>query len=200
MQKKRIRPVLLWLLAVTIGTIVLWLVIAPAVRNWRVEHAISRFEARPSQARADVLVNLLKAHAASDDQGKRALVLLLRPNVVTRKSYPAGQIAMVSLEQPFVLRFGKIFWQERAISINNMAGVPSPGLGDFVTEKPYLGGAGVYERPGVYPVKIHIRWAMGIERAGGLDAIISRLRFALPRSMPYLGDQTSAPPTNAISR
>jgi hypothetical protein len=179
-RKKRIRPVLLWLLAVTVGTSVLWLVVAPAVRSWRVERAISRFEARPSQARANVLVDLLKTHAASDDQGKRALALLLRPNVVTRESYPTGQIAMVSLEQPFVLEFGKVFWQERAISINDMPGVPSPGIGDRVAERPYLGVAGVYEQPGVYPVNIRIHWAMGIERADRLGAIINRLRFALP--------------------
>lgn len=151
MRKKRIRPVLLWLLAVTVGTSVLWLVVAPAVRSWRVERAISRFEARPSQARANVLVDLLKTHAASDDQGKRALALLLRPNVVTRESYPTGQIAMVSLEQPFVLEFGKVFWQERAISINDMPGVPSPGIGDRVAERPYLGGGRSLRTAGSLP-------------------------------------------------
>ncbi|MBP7052998.1 MAG: hypothetical protein KBE65_18490 [Phycisphaerae bacterium] len=192
MRKKRIRPVLLWLLAVTIGTSVLWLVVAPAVRNWRVERAISRFEAKPSQARANVLVDLLKTHAASDNQGKRALALLLRPNVVTRESYPTGQIAMVSLEQRFVLEFGKVFWQERVISINDMPGVPSPGIGDRVAEKPYLGAAGAYEQPGVYPVSIHIRWGMGIERADRLGAIINRLRLALPQLRLLPSGWTSA--------
>jgi hypothetical protein len=181
MRKKRIRPALLWLLGAVIGTIVLYLVITPAIQNWRVERAISRFEAKPSRALADVLVDLLKAHAASDDQGKMALALLLRPNAVTRESYPTGRIVMVSLEQPFALNFGKVFWQERTISINDMPGVRFPGLGDPVAQKPYLGAAGVYEQPGVYPVKIRIQWAMGIERAGRLDAIIHRLHSVLPQ-------------------
>ena len=74
-------------------------------RYLRVEWAIGRFEARPSQGRADVLVRLLEDNIATVKQGERMLELLLRPKVTTRASYPLGRCPMIALEPTFALRF-----------------------------------------------------------------------------------------------
>jgi hypothetical protein len=70
-----------------------------------VEQAIGRLEARPSQARADVLVGLIDSGVPTVKQGERALELLLRPTIVTRQSYPLGSCPVISVELPFALPF-----------------------------------------------------------------------------------------------
>jgi hypothetical protein len=74
-------------------------------RYLRVERAIGRFEAGPSQARADVLVGLLDDNIPTVKQGERMLELLLTPKVTTRASYPLGRCPRIALELPFALRF-----------------------------------------------------------------------------------------------
>jgi hypothetical protein len=74
-------------------------------RYLRVEWAIGRLEAGPSQARADVLVGLLEDNIPTVKQGERMLELLLTPQVTTRASYPLGRCPMIALGPPFALRF-----------------------------------------------------------------------------------------------
>lgn len=90
-----------------------------AVRSRQVERAIGRFEAEPSQAGADRLLRLLSKEAATEDQGGRALKLLLWPEVTTRAGYPAGKTAKVAVATPFLLEvpngrieMKRILWRE----------------------------------------------------------------------------------------
>jgi hypothetical protein len=96
-----------------LGIILAFLILATAsatmvkVRTWRVERTIGRFRAAPSQAGAGELLRLLLDRTATREQGARILPLLLRPEVTTRSSYPAGQPAKVSIELPFRIDDGQ---------------------------------------------------------------------------------------------
>jgi hypothetical protein len=74
-------------------------------RYWQVERAIGRFEAGPSQARADVLVGMIDNGVPTDRQGERILELLLRPTLVTRRAYALGSHPVVGVELPFAAAF-----------------------------------------------------------------------------------------------
>lgn len=77
-------------------------------RYWRVERAIGRFEAEPSQASADVLAELIDEHVPTVNQGERILELLLEPRVTKRKAYPRGSVPVIALELPFAVPFQNV--------------------------------------------------------------------------------------------
>ncbi len=184
-RKKRIRPAFLGALA-AVGAVTLWHVLIPVVRSWRVEHAISRFEKRPSQAHADALVRLLEVHTPSDEQGSRALALLLRPTLMMRETYAVGQPVMVSTERPFTLNLHGVLWQEETISINDRQGGTHDGLGRL-DERPQLKLVGAYEQPGTYRIDVRCRHAIGIERTRGTAAPTGHLRRILSLFTSHAG-------------
>jgi len=117
MRKRRIGLVLLWLLATAIVVIILDHVFGPVIPSWRVERAISRFQAAPSQANAAALAHLLETHTGNEEQIRRALSLLLQPHIVTRKTYHVGQGVWVSVEQPFAPDSENFLWQSKDIFV-----------------------------------------------------------------------------------
>jgi hypothetical protein len=72
-------------------------------RHWRVERAIARFAASPSQSAADELALLLGTGIPTDRQGERILKLVLNPTVTTRRAYPADRAPTINIECPFHL-------------------------------------------------------------------------------------------------
>ncbi len=74
----------------------------------RVEEAVNRFEASPSQQGADELAGLIGEGRATPELGEHILKMLLFPRVVTRSAYPLGIAPTFSLEGPFRVRFGNV--------------------------------------------------------------------------------------------
>jgi hypothetical protein len=74
-------------------------------RYLRVERAIARFEADPSQRTANGLRQLIEKRVPTQKQGKRILDLVMRPTVTTRSAYPADRIPALSLAWPYRLNF-----------------------------------------------------------------------------------------------
>jgi len=108
MRRRRVRPILWWVLVavgMATGLQCFWLVVGPRVQSWRMEKALARFQASPSQARADEVVELLGIHAADAEQGRRVLRLLLQPNVAMRRTYAVGEPVGLNLERAFDLGF-----------------------------------------------------------------------------------------------
>ena len=70
------------------------------VRLGRAERAIDRFRAAPNGEHAHQLIQWLADKAVTREQGERILTLLLRPEIVTRPAYPAGQSAKISVSRP----------------------------------------------------------------------------------------------------
>jgi hypothetical protein len=183
-KKKRIRRMFLWLLATIVVLFALEKVVGPVIPSWRVERAIARFQTAPSQVHAARLVRLLEAHAATERQGKRALSLLLRPDIVMRETYPIGQIVMVHLEQPFAPDSDLILWQEETISIDGRKGPSRVSSAGPIDQRPCPAWLGVHQQPGTYPAQIHVQGTLGIERAGGGAVIVRYLHRILPWLVP----------------
>lgn len=181
MQKKtRIRRMFQWLLAALIVLIVLGYVVGPAIRSRQVKRAIASFEAAPSQACAARLTHLLETHAATEEQGKHILSLLLRPEIIMRENYPVNQITMVDVEQPFAPDSDLIQWQEETISINGQRGPSRVSSAGPVDGRPCPAWLGAYEQPGTYAVRLRVQGTLGIERAGGGAVIAEYLHRILP--------------------
>jgi hypothetical protein len=79
----------------------------PAYQYWRVERAIARFEANPSQPAANRLGRVLDAGVPTHKQAKRILGLVFGPSVRARRAYPADSVPKVSLEWPYNLEFSE---------------------------------------------------------------------------------------------
>jgi len=96
-----------WLVRLVLGGILalaVLLVGGLAVRKMqdrRAERAIDQFQAAPSAQRAAILTRWLAKGSVTQEQGTRMLTLLLRPEIVTRPAYPAGQTAHISVGRPF---------------------------------------------------------------------------------------------------
>jgi hypothetical protein len=82
--------------------LVCWLA-ASQIPQWRLEREIRRFEAAPSQALADKLMERLTGPRVTTEQGERILRLLLEPKITKRESYQAGKPAGIGVELPFRL-------------------------------------------------------------------------------------------------
>ncbi len=179
MRRRLVRSTLFWIL-VGIGTITglqcLWLIVGPPIRHWQVEKAIARFEAKPSQARADELVGLICNHAADAEQGRRALRLLLQPNIVARKTYAVGQPVGINLERAFDLGFRSVLWLDGTISVDGalvLRGQDTPH--QFRRAPMNLRVPRAFPQAGTYPLEIRFQYALGIERANRLWSLFAWL-------------------------
>ncbi len=179
MRRRLVRPTLFWILiavVVAVGLQLAWSIAGPRIRGRQVEKAMARFEAKPSQARADELVGLICNHAADLEQGRRALRLLLQPNIVTRKTYAVGQPVGINLERAFDLGFRNILWFDGTVSIDGQ-----PVLRGHETSRRFRRAPAnvrvprVYPQAGTYPVEIRYQYALGIERANRLWGLFAGL-------------------------
>jgi hypothetical protein len=181
MKRKRKRPILLKVLLVVaalIGLQCLWLLLSPHVRAWQVERAIGRFEAAPSQARAEILVDALQTHSATAEQGGRILGLLCYPRLVMRESYPVGRPVAVALEPTFEVGFHQTVWELVNVSITDGSTIRP----DHFPDGPLLvqTDAG-YPQPGTYPLEIRCRFGVGLERGRRPSEVGHYLRGLLSR-------------------
>ena len=179
MRRRLIRPTLSWILigvGIAVGLQCLWLMVGPRIRHWQVEKATARFEAKPSQARADELVGLICNHAADAEQGRRALHLLLQPNVVVRKAYAVGQPVGINLERAFDLGFRSVLWLDGTISVDGapvLRGQDTPH--QFRRAPMNLRVPRAFPQAGTYPLEIRFQYALGIERANRLWGLFAWL-------------------------
>jgi len=179
MRRRLVRPTLFWILiavVVAVGLQLVWSTVGPRIRSRQVEKAIARFEAKPSQTRADELVGLICNHAADAEQGRRALRLLLQPNIVARKTYAVGQPVGINLERAFDLGFRNILWFDGTISVDGQ-----PVLRGHETPRRFRRAPvnvcvpRAYPQAGTYPVEIRYQYALGIERANRLWGLFAGL-------------------------
>lgn len=167
-----------------VGLLTILVLAGPSIRSWQMGRAIARFEKRPSQGRADTLVELLQIHAATDEQGKRALALLLRPNIMTRKAYASGQIVTIGIERPFDLSFHKFLWSKEMISIIGLPATPRGSSGALEHGSSCLDVPISYTQPGTYPLELRIQCSVGIERASKGTTLLYHLHDGLPWLIP----------------
>jgi hypothetical protein len=185
MQRKRIRPLTAGLLICgsLIFLLCLWLRVGPYVHRIQVERAIRRFEARPSQAQAQSLADLLRNHKANEAQGARILALLYRPNVVLREAYSTGRPVTLVADSPFQLRFHRALWQQAEVSVNDQPRIRSTR---FFEGPQFLQTPRNYMEPGTYPVAIHYKYSLGLEK-GLPPSELGRLFQALLDRLGPLG-------------
>jgi hypothetical protein len=82
-------------------------------RHRRIERAIACFESVPSQKGVGELTELLNKQAATNEQGRRILTLLLRPKVTTRQTYPVREPIRVSVESMYHVGFqGRLVFEQ----------------------------------------------------------------------------------------
>jgi hypothetical protein len=167
-----------------VGILTILVLIGPRIRSWQMERAIARFEEQPSQNRADNLVDLIQTHAGTDEQGSRALALLLRPKIVTRKAYAAGRPVTIATELPFKLAFRRFLWKEEAIAVNEQEMMQYHGSDSLDHGTLRLNVPIFYTQPGAYPVKLRIQCSMGIERTSRLTTALGYLHDGVPWLIP----------------
>jgi hypothetical protein len=167
-----------------VGAVTLLVLAGPSIRSWQMERAIVRFERRPSQDRADSLLELLHLHAGTDEQGRRALTLLLRPNIVTRKAYATGQPITIATEPPFKLGFPRFFWKETRITINGQPTTWHHNSGSLARGTTCLNVPGFYTQAGTYPIELRIQCTLGIERVSRTMMVLDYLNAAVSRLIP----------------
>jgi len=177
MRRRHVRPILFWILVAVVAAVGLqfvWSIVGPRIRSRQVEKAMAHFQANPSQARATELVDLIGNHAATAEQGRRALGLLLRPDIVTRKRYAAGQPVGVNLQRMLQLDFGELLWLDETISLDEQPvhrqnGAPRQFRPIVLT----LRVPRIYSQPGTYPLEIRVQCALGIERSNRLGDLVA---------------------------
>lgn len=141
-----------------------------AINHWRIEHAISRFVAEPSQAGADTLARLIDNGAPTATQGERILELLLTPTITTRGAYPLGRPAGVALELPFAVRFGNASLARRQeLLYEDQPPRSSEGSGgDVLSGRPQLRVLyPVPRRPGTYHLELRQRYTLNLHHREG---------------------------------
>jgi hypothetical protein len=183
----RVHRILRWIIftiGAVIGVVTILVLAGPRIRSWQVERAIARFERHPTQGRADSLVQLLQAHSGTDEQGTRALALLLRPNIVTRRTYAAGRPVTIATEPPFKLGFRSFQWEEETITVNGQPTIRRHGADRFAQGATCLNVPGLYTQPGTYPVELGIHCSLGIHRVSRGAALIGYLHDGLPWLIP----------------
>lgn len=183
----RVHRITRWVIFITgglVGLLTIIVLVGPSVRHWQMGRAIAHFERRPTQSRADTLLELLRAHAATDEQGQRALALLLRPKIETRTAYASGRVVTVDLERPFDIGARKFLWSNETITIDGLRATPrvnpnSLGHGPSCLEVPVW-----YTQPGTYPLELRFQYSVGIERRSRSTTLLSHLHDALPWLIP----------------
>jgi len=212
MRRRWIRRVLWGSLIVAPLLVVAALVMPPFGREAqrrRVEAAIARFEAGPSQRGADKLAQLLARNTATKEQGERILKVLLYPAVVTRSAYPFDIDPTFTLARPFRVRFAEArisryvgVWLDGKEQYSGSAG----GSNGFDTT-PHLYSLHPKQRkPGLYRVDVRHRyegtvttektswtwnplrgrlpWSLLPHRRGMLDTSVSPRYYACHFSVP----------------
>jgi len=183
----RMRRILRWMIfsiGGVVGLLALAVLLGPTIRGWQMGLAIARFEKRPTESRAESLVELLQAHAGTDEQGNRALALLLRPNIVTRKSYAMGRLVTIAIERRFKLGFRSFQWKDESISVNGHPSIRYHGSGSLDHGIACLNVPGFYTQPGIYPVELSIHCSLGVERVSRGTALLRYLHDGLPWLVP----------------
>ncbi len=106
MRQRRVRQLCLWILAgITLtAAVALWAFVGSRVRWRQVERAIRQAQTAPSQATIDSLARLLLQGYPTPEQGRRMFVSLFRPQVTTRRAYPADRRPTVAVQLPFKVR------------------------------------------------------------------------------------------------
>jgi hypothetical protein len=174
----------LFAIAGVVGVLAILVLAGPSIRSWQMERAIARFEKRPSQNRADSLVDLIQAHAGTEEQGGRALALLLRPKIVTRKTYAAGRPITIATELPFKLAFREFLWKEETIAVNGQQMRQYHGSDRLDHGTSYLNVPSFHTQPGTYPIELRIQCSLGIERASRATTVLGYLHDGLPWLIP----------------
>lgn len=168
-------------LALFLGFVVCLLVVGRVASHWRVNWQIARFERCPSQTGADALVSALRSHSATADQGRRILTLLLRPQVVTRHSYPAGRTVGIALEWPFPLRFQDTLWHHEHTWVHGAELYVRSGPSDAKPTTLCARALSEFEAtPGTHEVKIRCTCAVAFERRDALSTVEHYLRKLAP--------------------
>jgi hypothetical protein len=185
-KRKRVRPILLWLLAATIGVAVVWRVLVPALRSWQVERAIARCETNPSQDAADELTELLSRGIPSRQQGERMLKVLLHPRIITRPAYPVGVRPVVSAEGRLEVSFSHTRVSERVgLSVDGREGVGGWGTGgghSFDMGPHFYSFYPEPQEPGVYQAEIRYECALTLmtqETSWSWNPLRGRLPWSL---------------------
>jgi len=184
---RHIHRILRWIIFTAggvVGAVTLLVLAGPSIRSWQMERAIARFEKRPSQDRADSLVELIQVHAGTDEQGGRALALLLRPNIVTRKAYAAGRPVTIGMERSFNLDFRRFLWMEETISVNKQPVRQGHGDESLDPEALCLRVPLFSTQPGTYPLELRLQYSLGIERASRATTVLSYLHDGFPWLIP----------------
>jgi hypothetical protein len=182
-------------------TLVVVVVLSVAVvkaRNWRVDRAIDRFQAAPSQKRANELIKLIAGRAVTRGQGQRILALLLRPQVITRAAYPAGQPAKVSITRRWDIEIpqGEVLLQQFVWTGGRWI---DAGGDRHRRLPPILDGWVQPLEPGTYHAQIHTecRIKLPARRSTLWDRLNAQLPSRLsrllgwPRSRPQMGREVS---------
>jgi len=183
----RVHRILRWIVFTiggVIGVLTILVLGGPSIRSWQMERAIARFEKRPSQSGADSLVELLHMHAATGEQGKRALALLLRPKIVTRRAYAVGQLVTIGVERPFDLDFDKFLWSKGMVTVSGPAGTPWDSSDTLEHGSSCLDVPILSTQPGTYPLELRIQCSLGIERASRATTVLGYLHDGLPWLVP----------------
>ncbi len=167
-----------------VGLLAILVLAGPSIRSRQMERAIARFEKQPTQSRADNLVELLEAHAGTDEQGRRALTLLLCPKITTRKAYAAGGPIAIGAELPFKVDFRSFLWNEETISVNGQPVIQHHSDRTLDHGPSTLDVPMFDTQPGTYPVELRIQCSLGIERASRGMTLLGYLHDALPRLIP----------------
>jgi hypothetical protein len=190
MPRGRFRLIVRWIIFATAGVVgiaTILMLAGPSIRSWQMERATARFEKRPTQSRADSLVELLQAHAGTDRQGKRALALLLRPNIVTRKAYAPGRPIAISIARPFKLDFRRFLWMEETISVNGQPVMQGHGADHLDPVESCLRVPLLPTQPGTYPVELRLQYSLGIECGSRMTTVLDYLHDGLPWLIPESG-------------
>jgi len=186
-KRGRVHRIFRWIvfaIAGVVGVLAILVLAGPRIRSWQMGRAIARFEKHPSQDHADNLVELVQAHAGTDEQGGRALALLLRPNIVTRKAYATGRPITIATELPFKLGFRRFLWKEETIAVNGQRMAQYHGSDRLDHGTSCLNVPGFHTQPGTYPIELRIQCSLGIERASRAAAVLGYLHDGLPWLIP----------------
>lgn len=150
------------LATISAAALLLRYLIVPRVQRRHIESAIGAFESQPSQANADILVELLDNQEATQEQAKRIISLLFTPKVTTRKAYPLGERPMISAERRFYLRFNHMMVpREHQVWVNNedQYGGSSSGGNSFDTRPQFFVLHPESSIPGKYQVEIRYKYS-----------------------------------------
>jgi hypothetical protein len=131
-----------------------------------VAFAVAQFEREPSQAGADLLVDLLDKRFITPQQADRILPLLLTPTVTQEPSYPFGSRPAVQVSRPFELAFRHTLvdmTEHVHVTGCEPYGTGANGLRALDAKRHTLSLYPKPERPGTYALEIHYSYRLTTE-------------------------------------